>query len=67
MKNSLKISLNNIIHKRGGTIKMEDKKWEEIIELAEENGFLINAYGGVALLATPEEQEKAEEAKNGKH
>ena len=65
MKNSLKISLNNIIHKQGGTIKMQ-KKWEEIIELADENGFLVDAYGGVALLATPEEQEKAEEAKNGK-
>lgn len=43
---------------------MTDKeKWAEVMTLAEKYGFILQAYSGVAILATPEEQEKLKEEK----
>ena len=33
--------------------------WDEVMQLAEKYGFITAAYGGVAVLATYEEQQKA--------
>lgn len=33
-----------------------DKHWQEVLKLAEKHGFIIQAYGGVATLATHETQ-----------
>ena len=33
--------------------------WEKVMKLAEENGYIVQTYGGVATLATHEEQKKA--------
>jgi len=33
--------------------------WRRVMKLAEENGYIVQAYGGVATLATHEEQKKA--------
>ena len=33
--------------------------WDKVMKLAEQYGFIIQAYGGVATLATHEEQKKA--------
>lgn len=33
-----------------------DSHWEEVMNLAEKYGFIVQAYGGVATLATNEEQ-----------
>lgn len=30
----------------------EDKHWNEVMELARKHGFIVQAYGGVATLAT---------------
>ena len=35
-----------------------DKHWKEVVDLAEEYGFIIQAYGGVAVLATHEVQKE---------
>ena len=36
-----------------------DKQWAEVMALAERYNLIIQAYGGVATLAHPEEQHKA--------
>ena len=33
--------------------------WEAIMQIAERHALIVSAYGGVATLATPEEQRKA--------
>ena len=33
--------------------------WQEVMNLAQKRGFIVQAYGGVAVLATHEEQKKA--------
>lgn len=33
-----------------------DKHWREVMELAKKHGFIVQAYGGTALLATHESQ-----------
>ncbi len=38
---------------------MTDKNWDEVMKLAEGYGFIVQAYGGIATLATHEEQKKA--------
>jgi len=35
-----------------------EKAWVEIMKLAEENALIVQAYGGVATLAMPDEQRK---------
>lgn len=35
-----------------------DKHWQEVMDIAEKHGFIIQAYGGVATLATHEVQLK---------
>ena len=35
-----------------------DKYWEEVMELAKKYGFIIQAYGGTATLATHDVQKK---------
>jgi len=40
-------------------MNQEDRRWQEVMKLAEKYGFIIQAYGGVATLATHEEQKKA--------
>ncbi|MEI3605952.1 hypothetical protein SPD48_09640 [Pseudogracilibacillus sp. SE30717A] len=45
--------------------KTEQQKWQEVMSLAEEYGFIIQAYGGVATLATHEVQR--EKFGNEKH
>lgn len=35
-----------------------DKHWKEVMDLAEKYGFIIQAYGGVATLATHEVQKE---------
>lgn len=35
-----------------------NEKWVEVIELAEKYGLVLYCYGGVAILASPEEQER---------
>ena len=35
------------------------KAWEAIMEIATQNCLIVNAYGGVATLAMPDEQRKA--------
>lgn len=37
---------------------MEDKNWIEVLTLAEDYGFIIQAFGGVAVLATHENQKE---------
>ena len=37
----------------------EHGHWQEVMDLAQHYGFIIQAYGGVAMLATHEEQKKA--------
>lgn len=37
---------------------MSDKNWEAVMKLARENGFIVQAYGGVAVLATHQNQKK---------
>lgn len=36
----------------------EQEKWQEVMNLAEKYGFIVQAYGGVATLATHEVQRK---------
>lgn len=35
-----------------------DKHWQEVMKLAERHGFIVQAYGGTATLATHEVQKK---------
>lgn len=35
------------------------KAWDQIMQIAEAHALIIQSYGGVATLATPEEQRKA--------
>ncbi|MFA1820578.1 hypothetical protein ACDX78_10405 [Virgibacillus oceani] len=35
-----------------------DAHWQEVMKLAEKHGFLLQAYGGLATLATHEVQQK---------
>ena len=37
----------------------EHKRWKEVMALAEKYQFIVQAYGGMATLATHEEQKKA--------
>ena len=37
----------------------EQDHWQEVMDLAQKYGFIIQAYGGVAVLATHEEQKEA--------
>ena len=37
----------------------ERDDWQEVMDLAQKYGFIVQAYGGVATLATHEEQKKA--------
>ena len=39
-------------------MKTEYEKWQEVMELAEKYGFIVQAFGGVATLATKEMQRK---------
>ena len=41
------------------TDEAAEKAWEKVMEIAEANGLIVQAYGGVATLAVPEEQRKA--------
>lgn len=43
-----------------------DKHWEEVMKLAQKYGFLVHAYGGVAVLATHQEQERKKTDKDGR-
>lgn len=36
--------------------KRHDKKWDEVINLAMKNGFIVQAYAGTATLITNKEQ-----------
>lgn len=38
--------------------KNEQQKWQEVMKLAEEYGFIVQAYAGVATLATHQVQKK---------
>lgn len=38
--------------------EMLDKRWKDVMELAKQNGFIMQAYGGVALLGTHQNQIK---------
>lgn len=38
--------------------KVSEQHWVEVLKLAEEYGFIVQAYGGVALLATHEVQKE---------
>jgi len=37
---------------------MSDKHWQEVMKLAEEHGFIVQAYGGAAILATHANQKE---------
>lgn len=45
--------------RKAPTDKQAGKVWDEIMRKAEEAGLIVQAYGGVATLAIPEEQRKA--------
>jgi hypothetical protein len=36
-----------------------EKAWDQIMAIARNNALIVNAYGGVATLALPDEQRKA--------
>lgn len=38
--------------------KKETPGWDEVLQLAEKHKLIVQAYGGVAVIATYEEQEK---------
>ena len=50
------------IYRGGGRVKMnseyENENWKEVMKLAEKYGFIVQAFGGVAVLATKEMQRK---------
>jgi hypothetical protein len=46
---------------------MKNQKWKEVLDKAEEYGFIVQSYGGIAVLATKEEQEKAKKKKEEKN
>jgi hypothetical protein len=37
---------------------MSDKHWQEVMKLAEEHGFIVQSYGGAAILATHANQKE---------
>jgi len=44
--------------KQERTMINNQDKWDEVMRLAQENGFIAMAYGGVAILICHEEQKK---------
>ncbi len=36
--------------------KKHDEKWDEIMDIAKKNGFIVQAFGGIATLITNKEQ-----------
>ena len=45
-------------------MKNLDSHWQEVMKLAEKYGFIVNAYGGTATLATHENQIEAFKEEN---
>jgi hypothetical protein len=46
---------------------LDDEHWEEVMKLAEKYGFIIQAYGGTAVLATHENQSEMKTRKEEIH